>query len=335
MNTFKLHYGISEIDVLQWEKLLEDSSVASFFQAPSCYRFYDSLSFLKPFVFGVSEDGSLKGIMCGYIIADGGRLKRFFSRRAIIPGGALLADNISNEALFLLLKQTKTYLEGKAIYIELRNYNNYISYRECFEKVGFSYQAHLNFHVETLDAESALKQLSSTKRRDIKLSKKEGAEIIEIKEEKDLKEYYDILKDLYETKIKTSLFPYEFFEKLGKLPEGKIFGIKYQENIIGGSVCVLLKNKTVYEWFVCGLDGKFKNIYPSTLATWADIEYAAENNFKYFDMMGAGKPDEGYGVREFKAKFGGELVEHGRFLYITKPFMYKIGKKAIMLIKRN
>lgn len=31
-------------------------------------------------------------------------------------------------------------------------------------------------------------------------------------------------------------------------------------------------------------------------------------------MMGAGVPnDGGYGVRDFKAKFGGELVEYGRF----------------------
>ncbi len=81
------------------------------------------------------------------------------------------------------------------------------------------------------------------------------------------------------------------------------------------------------------MDGKFKNIFPSTLATWAAIEYAAANDFKYFDMMGAGKPDEGYGVRDFKAKFGGELVEHGRILRVNHKLKYSIGKKAIAFIK--
>lgn len=120
--------------------------------------------------------------------------------------------------------------------------------------------------------------------------------------EADLKEYYTILADLYNTKIKTPLFPYEFFLKISAMKENHLFLVKYQGSVIGGSLCVSCKNTTLYEWFVCGLDGKYKNIFPSTLATWAAIEYAASNHFRYFDMMGAGKPDEGYGVRDFKAK---------------------------------
>ncbi len=62
-------------------------------------------------------------------------------------------------------------------------------------------------------------------------------------------------------------------------------------------------------------------------------KYAARNGYKHFDMMGAGKPNEDYGVREFKEKFGGELVENGRFLYILQPHLYKLGKKVIQIIK--
>ena len=51
-------------------------------------------------------------------------------------------------------------------------------------------------------------------------------------------------------------------------------------------------------------------------------------------MMGAGKPDEEYGVRDFKAEFGGELVEHGRFLCITKSVLYQIGVIGINTLKK-
>jgi serine/alanine adding enzyme len=50
-------------------------------------------------------------------------------------------------------------------------------------------------------------------------------------------------------------------------------------------------------------------------------------------MMGAGKPDEGYGVREFKSKFGGELVEHGRFLFVCNPRLYALGKYIVKKLK--
>ena len=89
----------------------------------------------------------------------------------------------------------------------------------------------------------------------------------------------------------------------------------------------------MYEWFACGRDGEWKTIFPSTLATYSGIRYAAEHGCARFDMMGAGKPDEAYGVRDFKAKFGGKEVEHGRFLCITKPVLYQIGKLGVAILK--
>ena len=328
-----IHTSPVEIGAKQWSDLIESSPVASFFQTRECYDFYASLSFLEPFVFGISENDKLLGLVCGYLIADGGKIKRFFSRRAIVPGGALFHPDISEKALETLLKYTVESLKKKAIYLEFRNYSDYSAFRTIFERVGFEYHPHLNFHVPTVDINMVFQQLSSTKRRDVRISQKEGAEIVELQSDNDIKEYYNLLNDLYKTKIKTPLFPLEFFEKIIKIPACRLFGIKYQGQIIGGSVCVFLKNKVVYEWFVCGLDGKYKNIYPSTLATWSAIRYTAENGFNYFDMMGAGKPNEKYSVREFKAKFGGDLVEYGRFLYIYNNFLYRIGKFYIENLK--
>jgi hypothetical protein len=325
----------NEIDAGEWQQLVDHSPVTSFFQTKECYDFYASLSFLKPFVFGVSEDEKLVGILCGYIIADGGQLKQYFSRRAIVPGGALLDPTISEQALQLLLKSVTAELRNKAIYIELRNYSDYSFFRPVFEKVEYSYKPHLNFQVPILNVEQALKNLNTTKRRDVKLSLKSGALILKSENNEDVKEYYAILSNLYRNRIKTPLFPFEFFEKIIELESSKLFVIKYENKVVGGSLCVACGKSRLYEWFVCGLDGIYKNIFPSTLATWAAIEYAAENNFDYFDMMGAGKPDESYGVREFKSKFGGKLVEYGRFLYIQNEFLYDLGKIIIKNLKRK
>ncbi|MEA4981219.1 MAG: GNAT family N-acetyltransferase [Paludibacter sp.] len=324
---------ITRIDVSQWSDLIRENDTATFFQTPECYHFYASLSFLKPFVYAVSENDKLVGVMCGYIIADGNVVKQFFSRRAIVPGGLLLHTGISTSALKSLLNEATTQLKSKAIYLEIRNYNDYSVFRPIIETTGFVYNAHLNFHIATPDVESALKKLNVTKRRDVKLSRNEGADWIETKDPDDVNEYYEILHDLYLTKVKTPLFPREFFEKLVQLDNGKLFVIKYKNKVIGGSVCVALPGIALYEWFVCGLDGQIKNVFPSTIATYAAIEYAAGNGFQRFDMMGAGKPDEAYGVREFKSKFGGELLEQGRFLYVLKPRLFKLGKWMVKKMK--
>ncbi|MDD4968620.1 MAG: peptidoglycan bridge formation glycyltransferase FemA/FemB family protein [Paludibacter sp.] len=330
-----VYSSFSDIDKTQWKKLILQSPTATFFQTPECYEFYSSLSFIKPFIFGISENDRLVGVLSGYIASNGNTLKQFFSRRAIVCGGVLLDINISEEALKQLLIAARNSLKRKSIYFEIRNYINYSNYKATFESAGFSYIPHLNFHIHTPDVETALKNLSTTRRREIKLSVKSGVVWQETKNKEDIQSYYAILQELYTSKVKTPLFPLDFFEKLIIHNNGKLFVIRLNNKIIGGSVCVVLANRTVYEWFVCGLDGQFKNVYPSTIATWAAIEYTALNDYSCFDMMGAGKPDSGYGVREFKSKFGGKLVEDGRFLYLSNPFLFKIGKAAVSIMRYN
>ena len=79
------------------------------------------------------------------------------------------------------------------------------------------------------------------------------------------------------------------------------------------------------------------SLFPSVTVTWAPLEWGADNNYNYFDFMGAGKPDEYYGVREFKEKFGGKLVNYGRFMAIHKKMQFKLataGFKVWQSIKR-
>ena len=98
-------------------------------------------------------------------------------------------------------------------------------------------------------------------------------------------------------------------------------------------MCLILDGKCIYEFYVCGLDNNYKDQYPSVMATWAAIEYANNNGIPIFDFMGAGKKDENYGVKEFKARFGGELVEEGRYIKINNYFLYKTGELALKLKK--
>lgn len=327
-----IHYHISEIDKTQWDALVEQSPTASFFQTRECYEFYEALSFMKPFVVGVSENEKLVGVLCGYVIAEENSIKRFFSERAIVPGGLLLDVATSSEAICVLLNAVKKTMSRRAIYLEIRNYNDFSVHRSTIESNGFSYLPHLNYQIEISNPKTALGALSDSKRRQLKTSQKAGVEWVETSNRLDVSVFYHKLKSLYDSKLKIPLFPLEFFEKLVELPSGKLLVVKHNGEIVGGMACVGLQGKVLYEWFVCGDDSNGKNMYASVVATWAGIEYAARNNYKRFDFMGAGKPDKKYGVREFKSKFGGELVEQGRFLYICKPLLYSIGSKYISLI---
>ena len=294
---------------------------------------------------------SLKGVCVGYITKETNTIKQYLTCRAIIIGGPLLAEDISATALAALLKAVKAMGNGlwaigeennrqspianRPIYIESRNFHDYSKWKSVFEANGFTYQAHLNFHVDTSSVEIVDKNLGKSRKRDIRTTIRDGVTPVLNPTIEQVKEYYEILRELYTTKVKTPLFSWNFFEQLYHTANGRFILTEYQGKIIGGTVCVVLPNKAVYEWFVCGVDGVYEHIFPSSYATYLGIRYAAENGCQIFDMMGAGKPEETYGVRDFKARFGGELVEHGRYLCICKPLLYWIGKMGVKIMKKR
>jgi len=320
----------NQIDRQQWSELVQTSETGTWFQSPEAYDFFASLpELMEPFVYAAEESGELRAVCVGYVTKERNPIKQIFTRRAIIIGGVALANGCSNEEVKLLLSTLNFQLSTGSIapiYIETRNFNDFGSWKEAFEDAGFTYKPHLNFHVDP-----STSNLSDNRKRQLKKSDA----ITELAtSESEIHEWYKVLAELYRTKVKTPLWPIEFFLEAYRQGIAKFLLVKHEGRIIGGSM-VVSDERTVYEWFECGLNAEYKDQYPSVMATYAGIQLAHQSGCTRYDMMGAGEPGVPYGVRDFKAEFGGQLVEHGRFLCVTKPLLYKIGTIAVKILKHK
>lgn len=318
----------SEIDKQDWRLLAEISPLSTWFQTDEAYRFYQSVSDMCAFVYGVMEEDKLVGVIVGYTTQEKCKLKQYFTARAIVVGGPLLDENISESALTMLLQTVKKQ-QGEAIYIETRNLHDYSRWKTVFKANGFAYHPHLNIQV----ACTAEHVMSEQRQRQVKKAIKNGAEICEASSEQEIRDWYQILRQLYRQKVRTPLWSEAFFLQFYRNGVGKYLLVKYNGKVIGGMMCPIFAGKAIYEWYVCGLDEVYREQYPSVMATYAAIEYAKQNDIPMFDFMGAGVPDQPYGVRDFKIEFGGEAVEYGRFLYVRKPLLYNIGKWGVKILK--
>ena len=331
MNTLILHTNLSKLSKKQLDDILSNETV-SFFQTQEAIRFFETMG-IETFSFAIEVDQKIMALVSGIIQKEKG-LRSTFTKRAIIYGGPVISENATVDHVSELFRIVKKRLRNSAIYIETRNLHDYSAYKTAVEKVGFEYHPHLNFHVDCSIEDEARKRLSKSKLRQIKKSIKEGAEAKEAATISEVEQFYYILKNLYKTKVKTPLPEVDFFAALWEQKLAKFFLVFFNNKVVGGIVCPFVTHKVIYEWYVCGEDRVHKNVYPSILATWKAIEYACHHNMARFDFMGAGKPDDDYGVREFKSKFGGELVEHGRFIHIVNPLLYNLGKKAVSVLKK-
>lgn len=316
-----------QIDRQQWSELVQMSETGTWFQSPEAYDFYASLpELMEPFVYGVESAGKLCAVCVGYVTKERNPIKQFFMRRAIIIGGIAIAANCAKEDIVVLLNHIRIDLGQKSIYIETRNFNDFSYWKEAFETAGFAYKPHLNFHVDP-----SVNNLSDNRKRQLK--KSDATTELAVSEQ-EIREWYKVLAELYRTKVKTPLWPIEFFLEAYRQGIAKFLLVMHEGQIIGGSM-VVSDERTAYEWFECGLNAQYKEQYPSVMATYAGIQLAKQTGCTRYDMMGAGEPGVPYGVRDFKAEFGGQLVEHGRFLCVCKPMLYSIGKWGVKFLKRK
>jgi serine/alanine adding enzyme len=319
--------GSDCIDRDKWNRLLAESEFASPFQTPAHADLINSVKEYSAEVYAVESGGTLKALCVADLQKQSGA-QAYFSRRAIIYGGPVLSKRCHKE-LKALLEFINRDLTGKSIFIETRNFFDYSLYKTVFEDAGWTYVPWLNFQLQVDSEDMVLRNMSASRRRQIRQAVKSGAYWEEARSLDDVRKFYSLLIDLYKNKIKKPLHPWDFFKNYYTTKSGLYLLVYFKEKVIGGILCPVLPDETIYEFYVCGLDREYKNQHPSVMATWAAIEYALINKIGVFDFMGAGSRDESYGVREFKSRFGGQEVEHGRYNKIINPYLYHLGKTAL------
>lgn len=325
---FRIETDPQWIDREGWARFIDSHPQGNVFQTPPFHSFISADPAYRPFVAAAisGENGAVGGILQGIVQREKG-LASHFSRRAIVWGGPLVRDD-DERITSALLDAAIGLLKREVIYLEFRNLFDLKRQRGTFERLGFRYEEHCNFHVALSDRERVRRRYSKNRLRQIKKSGDRGASVREAASLEDVREFYSILRDLYARKIRKPLPGRSFFEGFFASGFGVYLVVEHQGRIIGGIMCPF-DHRKVYEWYVCGLDGEVPDVHPSVLATNAAIEWGLERRMSCFDFMGAGAPGQDYGVREFKARFGGELVEHGRYRAIFSPFLYFLGKSAV------
>ncbi len=335
------------------------------FQMPEMHELFKHSEKFEPLVLAVLDDKEeICGLLLGVFIHEQNGIAKRLSSRFIVYGGPLLtgSEDLKIKSLNLLLGELVRQTQQKAIFIQFRNFTDQKNYLPVFERHGFTFLERLNYivrvrgtgdggrgandpasriqHPGSSSFDFVLNNISESRRRQIKKALNSGAEIIAPENIAQVKDFYNILYKLYRYKIQKPLPDWSFFENFynlsidnpaPRIPDpgsriGIIRLIRFNGRIIGGILAPVFKDQCIYEWYVCGLDSEYKNQFPSVLATWAAIDYAIENNIRQFDFMGVGIPGREYGVREFKARFGGQLVNYGRLTRINNKSLYHISE---------
>lgn len=322
-----------------WRKFVHNHPNGNIFQTPEMFRIFAQTKGHRP-VLWAAVDGHnrpLALLLCVQITLMDGFLRRF-TTRAVAYGSILAATEPEGRAaLQMLLQAYNRQAQYSYLFTELRNLADLSELQPALAQLGYTYQDHLNYLINlNRPAEEILQSIGKRTRKKIRKGLRDG--MVEIKEatnQADLEHWYKILQKTYNNArvplADRSLFEAAFNELY---PKGMAkFLLARVKGVTAACSVELLYKDTIYGWYG-GSDREFSQYLPNEMLIWHILEWGANNNYRVYDFGGAGKPGEEYGVRDFKAKFGGQLVNFGRNICVHRPALLAISKQGYKLYRR-
>ena len=257
--------------------------------------------------------------------------------RSIIYGGILCKESDEGkDSLIPLLDIYNQSIKNRALFTEIRNMSPIEGIREQIEKCGYKYINYLNYLIDLKrPPDTIFQSFSKSGRRNLKKSQREGVLVEEIANKGKIQAFYELIKKTY-SKVKVPVADISLFESaFDKLhPHGMVkFFLATQGNKYIGARVVLLFKSQIFDWYA-GADEDFLGYYPNEKLVWHILKWGSESGFDSFDFGGAGRPEEKYGVRDFKERFGGQLVDHGRYVKVHSPNLYKLAETGYQIYRK-
>ncbi len=326
---------VNDVERSQWSSFINQHPLGNIFQTYEMFDIYKKTEKFEPIFIAVLDDkNEIAGSLLAVIQKEHSGFKGIFSARTIVWGGPLIKNN-NTEILDYILKEFKRRVMGKSIYSQFRNLWNWnADAKGIFSKNGFIFEDHLDI---IIDLNKTEEQLWSNFSRDRKKSIKKSETFLHVEElnmEKNFDAIYSLIKKVYnriKLPLPSSVFFYNSMTILNK-NYLKAFGA-YKESSLVGVRLVLCYKSMIYDWYAAA-DDNYLEYRPNDILPWSAIKWGVINKYEVFDFGGAGKPNIPYGVREYKLKFGGNLVNYGRFELIHKPGLYRFGKYSLQFYKR-
>lgn len=326
---------ISEKDKTVWNEFVLNHKDGNFFQTYDYFSLFKNDSKNRAFAYGISDGINLLGVIVGVIESNLFPPINKLTSRAIIRGGPLVKED-NKDILKVLLNEFNNRIKPDCIYTQIRNLFNTADRKEIFRNAGLNYIQHLDILIDiSRDEQSIIKDINSNRRGNIHKSINRGTLFLELTDLDAIKKGIDLIHQTYKRAklpVPASTFFINAYTQLNQKNILKVFGA-YSENTLIGVRFELCFKEMIYDWYA-GSDLNYKNRYPNDFLPYHILLWGAKNGYKVFDFGGAGKPGIPYGVREHKIKFGGELVEFGRYQSINKPSLMKLGEIGMSLYQR-
>jgi serine/alanine adding enzyme len=326
------------LDTDRWRAALTSLPGASVFHTPEMHEVFSRTRGHRPEVLAAVGDDEVQALFTPVTISLRAGLARYVTTRSVAYAGPLAPPGTTGEtALASVLDAHEAGRDRSVLFTEVRHHRDASGSSDVLRSRGYAFDDHLNYLVDVgKPVEEVLATIGQRTRKQIRQGLRRGAVTVEFC---DRREDVAIVEGLLRRTYAHARVPapdpsllQAAFDVLH--PAGMaLFVLARVDGEPAAASVELPWADTVHGWYG-SVDRRFSKHTPGELLMWRVLEWAAEHGYRTYDFGGAGKPGETYGVRDFKAKFGGELVAFGRHTKVHAPVRTRAATAAYDLGRR-
>ncbi|MEX0984119.1 MAG: GNAT family N-acetyltransferase [Actinomycetota bacterium] len=314
----------------RWRRALEELPGASVFHTPEMFEVFSRTDGHRPEVWAAVRGDDVHALFTPVRISLRSGAARYLTTRAVAYAGALHTPGPDGTAaLVAVLSAYERGLSRSVLFTEIRHLTDATDVQGVLGAHGYAFEEHVNYLVDIAKpVQDVLGAIGRRTRKQIRQGLRRSDVTVEFADSRrDVAICYDVLSRTY-AHARVPVPDRSLFEATFDVlhPAGMALFVLARVDGEPAAVSVELPwGQTLYGWYG-GVDRGFAKRTPGELLMWRVLEWGAENGYRTYDFGGAGKPGEEYGVRDFKAKFGGELVGFGRNTRVHAPLRLALAK---------
>ena len=313
----------------KWRNYVDNHPDGNMFHTPEMFHVFSQVKGYYPEIWAaLDEDQQVIGLFFPvHITLSDGILHRLTTRTNVFGGILVNRGPDGEKALIDLLKAYQRSSGRRSIFTEIRNMAPIEGYQPLLNHMKFAFEEQLNYIIDlTPSPDQVFERIGKRTRKNIRNGRNKGeVDIVTVEDRAGVMDSYKLLQNSYfhaqvplsDVSLFTTAFEY-------LTPKGMI---KIRNAMVGDSPAAtsieLYYKDLIFGWYG-GMDRDYSAYVPNELLMAHILESGSENGYRKYDFGGAGKSDEDYGVRRFKAKFGGDLVNYGRNIWVPSPLIFSV-----------
>lgn len=323
-------------DIPEWDQFVQEHPCGTILHTSAMIRCKEGTQNNYPYAkAAVDSTGKVCAILVASRVVTMSGVGSQIASRSIMYAEPLCVDSDDGRnGLRSLIHAHDLHMSTRTLFAEVRPTHECSGLDGVLLNAGYTKHGYLNYELSLCDCpEEMFRRIGGKRRNNVRSAQRKGVNVQQTQSSAGIADFYSLVCASYSRSqlpvVDQSLFTSAQRELTNE--RFRIVTATYQGSPVA-SACFLTYKRRVICWYAGTL--RIPGVPALASVFWHAIKTFGTEGYEVFDFAGGGWEGQAYGPGKFKARFGGETTNHGRYRKVYSPWKLRVATAVYDRIRK-